>query len=101
MFMKKLVLVLPFALMATICNAADRDLAKIGDPLVELYQGSGTLPICTSENLKNTPDADKKKDGCFCKNINSYDYQAGITYDFCKLTHDPSLTPCCWQGKTP
>jgi hypothetical protein len=99
--MKKIFVVLTLALTTNLCQAADREFAGIADPLAEIYKPIATLPACTSENLKNTPDADKKKDGCFCKNINSYDYQAGITYDFCKLTHDPSITPCCWQGKTP
>ncbi len=76
------------------------------DPLIMQTETSDTiatpdLPKCTSEMLKNTDSNDKNKDGCFCKNVNSYDYQAQYTHGFCKLTHDPSFSPCCWQGKIP
>ncbi len=98
---KQIIVLITLILSPCFGQAADRELLSSRDPVFDSTPTSGPLPTCTSDNLKNTPDADKKKDGCFCKNIASYDYQTGIGYDFCKLTHDPSITPCCWQGKTP
>jgi hypothetical protein len=97
----KIILLVTLALSPCFVQAADRELLNSIDPVFDSVPALTPLPICTSADLKNTPDADKRKDGCFCKNMGSYDYQTGIGYDFCKLTHDPSITPCCWQGKTP